>query len=329
MYKRQPQGLRRQVPRGERDTAGISNQVVEALARHLLLRSDSRSGTLWYEIAHDRLVGMIRAGNAKWFEQNLAAFQIAATQWDVLRRAGAAEAAGHKLLKGADLDAARDWRSQHPNEPPSALDDEFLNASGLASRHERSSRRWRNAGISLVILLVAILGGTLLQHTRDVERRIAAVLTQALLSDASSEKWRGNAPELATLLAIQAYNFSAQDKSPSIPDRKTNAKRTEEILRSALQSQPFSYGVSLADTADRAEGKGQETILLSRYDDLIAVCTGECTGKRTIDLRWGHAPAKTLRTITTESDIVKAGFDDPTGSDTLVVLTQSLSLIHI
>ncbi len=334
-----PQDLRRQVPRGERETAGLPNPVVEALARHLLLRSDSRSGTLWYEVAHDRLVGMILLGNAKWCVQNLAPFQIGAVQWDLLRRAGAEDAANHKLLKGVDLVAAEHWRKQHPDEELSALDRDFLGQSRAAWAHGRRERWMRTALVVVPILSLIAVGWFWAymaqqkvaleeQGKKEVEahnRKLVGInqeLTdqraweraRALVSAASSEKWRGNDHELASLLAIQAYRFVARHGQ-----KGDLGSKVEGILRSALQSQPFAYGMSLPDAAD---GTDEKRILLSRRPGLIAVQTG----KRTINVRPGERSAVPPRTIDTRSDIIEAAFGPQ--DRTLVVLTESGLEIH-
>jgi YVTN family beta-propeller protein len=51
-------------------TYGISNKAVEVLEERYLLRKEWRSGTLWYELTHDRLIGPIRDSNKEWKYEN-------------------------------------------------------------------------------------------------------------------------------------------------------------------------------------------------------------------------------------------------------------------
>lgn len=311
------QGLRRQVPRGEQETAGLPNVVVEALASHLLLRSDSRIGTLWYEIAHDRLVDMIIAGNDKWCKQNLAPFQIVATQWDSLRRrVGAGDEADRKLLKGRDLVAAERWRKQNLDEALSALDRDFLSQSRGVWNRGRRERWMGRAVVGLVILGVigGLSGWAIMEnmHKSEVEKLNKEVIARALLSAASSERWRGNDQELASLLAIQTYRV----RSAALQDQAVGPDhRIEQILRSALQSQPFAY--VMPPLPDAAAGTDEKRIFLSRQFGLIAVKME----KRKIDVQQPGKTAITPRSITTQSDIVEAAFGPQ--NRTLVVLTAA------
>lgn len=62
-----PDGARVAVLQGKRATAGLDNKVVERLAAQHLVRSESRLGARWFELAHDRLMAPIQRSNAAWF----------------------------------------------------------------------------------------------------------------------------------------------------------------------------------------------------------------------------------------------------------------------
>lgn len=53
----QTQGL---VFRGDQETAGLPNEVVDQLNNSYLIRAEIRRGATWYELAHDRLVEPVR-----------------------------------------------------------------------------------------------------------------------------------------------------------------------------------------------------------------------------------------------------------------------------
>jgi Novel STAND NTPase 1/HYR domain len=58
-------GTRSTVYRGRDETAGLPNPAVEALEESRLVRAENRAGAFWYELTHDRLIGPIKASNAR------------------------------------------------------------------------------------------------------------------------------------------------------------------------------------------------------------------------------------------------------------------------
>lgn len=54
---------------GEKQTGGIDNVVVSELQKARLVRTETRAGALWVELAHDRLIQPVRTANAKWRNQ--------------------------------------------------------------------------------------------------------------------------------------------------------------------------------------------------------------------------------------------------------------------
>jgi WD40 repeat protein len=316
-------GLRRQVSRGQHETAGLANELVEALVQRLLLRSDSRSGTLWYEIAHDRLVEMIVAGNARWFDQNLASFQLRAVRWDLLRRTGATMAADGVLLNGRDLNKTKAWRKQQPDAHTSAVDEEFLRASRLAW-NAGSWKRWAGLGAAGVIVLLVVAGALWVQalrtHNEELTRQTAQVRAGTLLAAAASEKWRGHDHELASLLAIQAYRLTVRE--PYEPDGGLG-DRIEENLRGALRAQPFSFGTTgIAASATTRVEEEETRIWLSGQTGVVALREEP----RLLVLRSFTAGPHDLKTIAVADDIIGAAF--ASGDHRLAVLTRSGLEVH-
>ncbi len=311
-----PQGLRRQVLRGEQETAGLDNAVVEALAEGTLLRSDLRSGAVWYEVTHDRLAGVIRQGNAAWFEANLEPFQVRAVHWWRLRGAGAYRSAGHEVLQGVELRQAEQWHKHNPYAILSKVDREFLNYSLKAWKRGRRDRWMRSGLVILVVFLV--FGWAFLEKQRNIEVSEANTELQtqsererarALLSSSAAQKWRSHNHELASLLAIQAYRVSAKHDQEALL-----GPWTEDMLRTALQSRPFAYGHQLPASPGRMS---ERRVLLSRRPGLIATHTGD----RTLTLRRVDKSGQQTRDIFAAEEIVSAAFT-PRG-DFLAVLTES------
>ena len=64
-----PGGTRALVYRGDTETAGMPNAVVEKLDAAHLVRREERAGAPWYELSHDKFVEPIRESNRQVLEQ--------------------------------------------------------------------------------------------------------------------------------------------------------------------------------------------------------------------------------------------------------------------
>jgi WD40 repeat protein len=61
-----PAQTRGLVFRGDRETAGLANDVVDRLDRAYLIRAEIRHGAPWYELSHDRFIAPIQRSNREW-----------------------------------------------------------------------------------------------------------------------------------------------------------------------------------------------------------------------------------------------------------------------
>jgi hypothetical protein len=112
-------GTRGMVYRGETHTAALPNLVVRLLEQRYILRSEIRSGGIWYKLIHDRFVEPVARANRVWWDQ----------QSPLLRDAQAWQDANHdkgKLYLGPQLGEARASVAQGEPEPVLAA---FLAAS--------------------------------------------------------------------------------------------------------------------------------------------------------------------------------------------------------
>jgi WD40 repeat protein len=113
-------------------SAGGRDASIGRLVDAHLVRAEHRGGAVWYELAHDRLVGPVRADNERWAQAHLRPVQVQAALW---ARQGKPAAL---LLSEAALLAAERWAAQH-----SALaeaDAEFMAASRAVRGQERAVR---------------------------------------------------------------------------------------------------------------------------------------------------------------------------------------------
>jgi hypothetical protein len=99
------QGLRGTVLMGsERD--GLDPRAIRMMIDAHLVRAEKRGGATWFELAHDRLLGPVRADNADWFKDHLSPLQKQASVWE---QQGRPE---RLLLHGPDLLEAERWASE-------------------------------------------------------------------------------------------------------------------------------------------------------------------------------------------------------------------------
>ncbi len=213
-------GLRTQVLQTPASTQGLANAALQALVDAHLLRTDTRRGMTWFELAHDRIVRPLLASNARWLAARLSEVQRQAELWDsqgrpeALLLATAAEAAGHL--------AAPEERSE--------VERAFLAESARVRGREESARRnlrlLRLAlGILALLAVAGLIAGIVLirregaralaeahaaartaeekQRAAEAEQRAAEErVTRQLVAQISL--YRDESPELAALLGVAA-----------------------------------------------------------------------------------------------------------------------------
>lgn len=333
-----PQGLRRQVLRGVTETAGLANEAVKALEARSLVRADSRSGAVWYEITHDRLASAIVGSNERWFVANLPAFQVRATRWHQLRQVDDA-LAKRELLNEKELREANAWNAAHSEREPSRTDRAFLEQSTAAveerARVERNRREKRlvatGVGIAVVVVLIAI---GVLQTTaknrletaknqlekayQDLKATNARLTEQQmlararlLLSAAATSKWVQHDPELASLLALHAHRLAPESLG----------SWGEQMLRTALQSQPYALSGLLNASDHELSFSGHTRIAFSRRGTAALYRLG---GKEIVVLPVTLKTGRTLRVAVEQA--VRSAMFSPADRFLLVATEAGISL---
>lgn len=64
-----PMGTRGVIYRGTNESAGVPNELVDLLEQRHIVRRELRGGTVWYELAQDRLIKPIQESNEHWLMQ--------------------------------------------------------------------------------------------------------------------------------------------------------------------------------------------------------------------------------------------------------------------
>lgn len=127
------QDIRQQALAGKEAQYGMGSEAMLMLMNAYLVREDTRLGTTWYELAHDRLIRPVKEDNDRWKRQNLSPLQLRSAEW---QKNGRLESL---LLRGKDLSQAIAWAETHQVE---------LNSVDQAYLDE--SRKWQETHLSLL-----------------------------------------------------------------------------------------------------------------------------------------------------------------------------------
>jgi WD40 repeat protein len=197
-----PGGIRSLVRRGHGESEGLSNTVIADLLDSHLIRADQRTGTTWYELAHDRLVEPILQANAQWFDLHLEPFQRQAALW--VRQGGLPDG-GELMLRGRTLRDALRYRRDHQAE---VSEDEGRLID--ISRAARRIRRWIVSLLALLAVIIIAVAGFLLWSWDLGQEQLRAGWHQAgVREQIDAANSRSNRPlEAAHLLSRAASDFS-------------------------------------------------------------------------------------------------------------------------
>ena len=192
------QGFRTQVLDGPGNAGEI---VLRELENAHLIRADSRRGTVWYELSHDRLVAPIQQNNAIWQATHLSTLQREATEWDRQSRPAGL------LISGGVLAEAEEWAAEHPDELL-PVDQLYLEAcrenERAASLMSRTARRNRILAIVALVLALLAAAGLMvaLRQTQKAGTQAALALSRQLMAQAFT--LRGTQPDASLLLDVEA-----------------------------------------------------------------------------------------------------------------------------
>jgi GH25 family lysozyme M1 (1,4-beta-N-acetylmuramidase) len=135
-------GLRGQVLLEQGMSKGLDNNVIRQLENAHLVRAEKRGGSIWYELAHDRLITPVRESNEAWFDANLSLLQKQAAIWETQGRSEGL------LLRGNELAQAEEWARQN-GQDLNATERRFLNSCQQALRREQETQQLREQTLLL------------------------------------------------------------------------------------------------------------------------------------------------------------------------------------
>jgi hypothetical protein len=198
--------VRAQVAQGSETAHRLNEEVMKALVDAYLVRREERRTTLWYELAHDRLVGPILDDNARWFDANASWVQRQAQLWMADRYSGGA------LVRGRTLKRAKAWATANPNEVTREI--EGLLAASDQAQGRRSVRTAFVVGVGVPLLIGAGLLWQEQARTAERQDREQAFWQRFRTVAAESPRSEGGLQEVvrvdSALEAAQARGDSIQ-----------------------------------------------------------------------------------------------------------------------
>ena len=208
-------GTRGMVYRGETHTAGLPNGIVKLLEDRYLLRSETRSGGVWYELVHDRFVEPIVQANRAWWAQQRPLMRDAQAWQEANRDKG-------KLYLGQQLQEALASVAQSAPEPVIAA---FLNASEAEQQALEEQEAARQRELEATRQLAAAR-----EQTATALRRRARILVGvmvAVLIAAVAAVWFGIRAEQAK---AEAEQEKPKQRRRGIGRRRHKKKRSAGSL---------------------------------------------------------------------------------------------------
>ena len=236
------QRFRGQSRQGPPDSPDGGREVLRLLQDAHLIRAERRLGTIWYELAHDRLVAPVQDDNAQWRQLHLHTLQRQAMIW------GDEDRPERLLLGAAELAEAEEWAAANPSSLMK-LDREFLDACRWRGYRETRRRRLNRllVAVTIVAVLLACLaaGGGYLA-VKQAQRSDAAALMARAQADLDVD------PRRSIQEALDAVGTSPDGLTPGIRDvlhRAVDTSRTRATLRDPGATRP-----ELSDIAVSPDG---------------------------------------------------------------------------
>ena len=219
-------GTRGMVYRGETHTAGLPNGIVKLIEDRYLLRSETRSAGVWYELVHDRFVEPIVQANRAWWAQQRPLMRDAQAWQEANRDKG-------KLYLGQQLQEALASVAQSAPEPVIAA---FLNASEAEQQALEEQEAARQRELEATRQLAAAR-----EQTATALRRRARILVGVMVA------------ALIAAVAAVWFGIRAEQAKAEAEQEKNRAQKTQE---EALRGQ----SLFLADLARQQNEQGQYTL---------------------------------------------------------------------
>ena len=206
-------GTRGSCLKGDRETGDVPNAALDFLDSMHLTKSEWRSGSMWYELTHDRFIPPILEANRAWLQRELKPEQLVISE-DLRHKAKKWDAAGRQdedLYSEVDLLKAQTLLVS-PAAADLGLNTEVVRTCFESSR-ERLSRqtqetlRNQNFRLGIATILGAILVVVALGLAGFATRKERQVTAQARRLDAARSSLKSSNTELNFINAVLSYGY--------------------------------------------------------------------------------------------------------------------------
>lgn len=139
-------GTRGFLLRGDTETAGLPEEVVKALEKRRLLRSETRAGGRWVELIHDSFIDPLREANEAWTQQRMrqTPWVADAYRWEKATKEKGEDQAEHLLLRD-DLLTVALQEAGDLNRQPAVVRDFLLKSERAEANRKRIEADRRQA----------------------------------------------------------------------------------------------------------------------------------------------------------------------------------------
>ena len=233
-----PDGIRNQVLRGAKQSEGLDNALAQKLVDTHLVRGEKRGGTVWYELAHDRLIDPVRANNRQWSEARLSAVEKRAILWRSERSDGL-------LFVDDELKAAKAWAAA--NRPVADLREFLAACEGKQARLRKERRR-------LLVLRAALalaVAGLVVSYWQYGKAKVQEAEAKRQQQSAVGEK--GRADEQRALAEQKKKEADDQRTVAEHQTRLADAARGETEKQAALATSRQLAGAALLNKETRLD----------------------------------------------------------------------------
>ena len=288
-----PAGIRGIALCGGEDTAHLPQAALDVFVDRRLVRLESRGGSAWYELTHDRFIDPIQRSNRTWIGQSAVAEALrrrlearAETAGALLdesetREAEAFLASPESKKLGtaravADLvRASREHVDRENARKARELADAQRNAEIQEAAARRARARGRAAGMALVVCLGLLVWAGYMHRKANAMRAQAEIQGLASYLTAEALKQQPEQLDRSLLLSVEAYRVAAMLK-PATEKLKLMKSRlladAKSSLLKGLVSSPhlirFAHGHQdeLRKIVARKDGR---VIITGAYDGTI------------------------------------------------------------
>ncbi len=229
-------GIRGQVLMEPEVSGGLSNTAIRLLEDAHLVRRDTRRGTTWFELTHDRLLNPVQQNNTAWFNTHLSLLQRQAELW---RDQGMRD---DLLLRENALLEVEAWADTHATEL-SELEGDFLKKCRAVRQleqerleHERKQRR-RLQIYTVTAVAAAVIAIALVFIALGANRRANAARV-----DADNNARKAYAAEQQALEARD----EAEAQRKEAETQRRQAEQSAEAAKRERAAAEYEQGIARA-----------------------------------------------------------------------------------